>query len=273
MAGNETPHAAPPATPANPAAPQAPTTPGAVTPGASATVATTAAPGSVAAPPAGTPAEPTKVETAKEEALAKAQQAASKAKNALEGFKKLGFWTHVSGIAKDLTSTDQATRKMARYFFLSLIGVAAVLVSAVVYIHQEHVRIALESGAEQKALSESAAKQAEEAREKYASQSLGIFSIELKPPAGTDKKASNVMNLAEVEIVVQCDEKETCSFIEDNMPQVRNQLTDIFVAMERDEILSKDGKRRLKGRVLQKLNAWLPKGKIENLFFDKLVVN
>jgi flagellar basal body-associated protein FliL len=274
MAGTETPKAAPEAASAASATGKAPAQAGAsaaaaaTTPGS--TPASGAAPG--AAPAAATPAETAHDKAAA--AAAKAQAVAEKAKKALGNLKHSGAWNHAVGITKDLISSDQPTRKMARYFFVSVAGIVFVLVASGIYFHDVRLKLKAASTEQGKNLGDFLAKQAEEAKLKFTSQSLGTFSIELKTADGVQgKRSQGVMNLAEIEIVVTCDEKETCDFLEDNMPQVRNQLTDVFTAMERDDLLSKEGKRRLKGRVLQKLNLWLPKGKIENLYFDKLVVS
>lgn len=79
-------------------------------------------------------------------------------------------------------------------------------------------------------------------------------------------------NIAELELVVECDSPDTHTYIEENLVQARNQLTDIFLSMERDDLLSREGKRKLKKRLIERLNGWMPRGKIQNVFFAKLVV-
>ena len=121
-------------------------------------------------------------------------------------------------------------------------------------------------------------KQSEEAKLRHSTQSLGVFSIELKGPpkdaeGNTPKRAKSVMDLAEVEIIVECDEKETCEFIEDRMPLVKNEVTGLFTAMEREDLLSREGKRKLQNRILSKLNLWLPTGKIQKVYFTKLIIS
>src|SRR6185312_11573456 len=117
------------------------------------------------------------------------------------------------------------------------------------------------------------AKQAELAKRKFSVQSLGSFTVEIKTPKEETHRAAGVMNLADLEIVVECDVKSTCDFVEGRTAQIRNLVTDVLVPMEREDLLSKSGKAALKKKIIEKINSWLPAGKIENLYFDKLVVN
>ncbi|MGK5084070.1 flagellar basal body-associated FliL family protein [Bdellovibrionota bacterium FG-1] len=99
---------------------------------------------------------------------------------------------------------------------------------------------------------------------------LGDFTVELKPLQGRRVKTLQA-NLADVGIVLECDSNTTYVYLEQRVPQIRNQLTDVFLMIERDELLTREGKQRLKGRLLDQLNTWLPKGKIRNIFFSKLL--
>ena len=65
------------------------------------------------------------------------------------------------------------------------------------------------------------------------------------------------MNMAEVEIQVQCDKKETCDFLDGQSAKVKDEVTQVFTAMERDELLSKEGKKKMKRKIIDRLNLFL----------------
>lgn len=202
--------------------------------------------------------------------------AESKAGKAFGRIKGASFWKTLGDLFSDLFSPDRPTRRMALGFALSVIGIVAVIVIGGKYFIdlRRQLHALSDTGEQGKNLGEFIKKQSEEAKRKFSSQNLGAFTVELKGPDGKPAKAApGVMNLAEIEIVVDCDEKETCEFIEDRMPVVRNEVTNILTAMDRTELLSKDGKAHLRSRIITRLNMWLPRGHIEALYFNKLVIS
>jgi flagellar basal body-associated protein FliL len=50
-------------------------------------------------------------------------------------------------------------------------------------------------------------------------------------------------------------------------------MTNVFVALDREDLLSREGKRKLKNIIIKKLNGWLPHGKVEDLHYSKLLVS
>lgn len=176
---------------------------------------------------------------------------------------------------KGTFSKDGPTRRMSWMFILSLVGLVFVT-SYAVRRHYQHGKsfkdqiTAVDSGA--KNLGAFLEKQSEEAKRKYSSVTIGKFTVDLKNGA-SERKISGVMNMVEIEIVAQCDTKSTCDWIEEHALQTKNEITNTLVGLERDDILSKDGKRRLKKALISKLNSWLPAGKVEEVFFSKLVVS
>jgi flagellar basal body-associated protein FliL len=181
----------------------------------------------------------------------------------------------VREVFQGLSSPDVPTRNAAILFVLSLAGIVFVLILAGSYFWQSrklmHDELA-NTGDAGKNFGEFIRKQSEEAKRKYTFQSLGTFNIELKP-VDSEVKAKGVMNMAEVEIQAQCDKKETCEFLEDQSAKVKDEVTQVFTAMERDELLSKEGKKRMKKKIIDRLNLFLTEGKVENLFFSKLIIN
>lgn len=79
--------------------------------------------------------------------------------------------------------------------------------------------------------------------------------------------------MAELEITVECDDKDTRYYIEENLPRARDQITGILTSLDRDDMLTRDGKKKLKKKLIDQLNMWLPKGKVEELFISNQLLN
>lgn len=168
---------------------------------------------------------------------------------------------------------DAPSRKMALVFFLSL----GVLALALGMAYQRYLRFqdlkALSSGSAafedaSKNIGEFIHKQAETARHRFSTLPLGRFNVEVRPAVGSEGDFQS----AEIEIVIECDSKETRYFIEDNMPRVRDQITNVLLPLERDELMTRDGKKLLKKKLLDRVNAWLPEGQVIELFFLDVIV-
>ena len=181
---------------------------------------------------------------------------------------------HLREILGGLKSTDRPTRRMSALFLLSFVALIFVAGYGAVYFFNAGKNTAekFENNEQAKSLSELFKKQAEEAKRRNTLQTLGTFTVELKAVPGITRPVG-VTNLAIVEMVVECDSRETCVYVEDNVDAARNQVTNVFVAVDRDDLLSREGKRKIKKQVTEKLNLWLPHGRIESLFFSKLVLS
>jgi flagellar basal body-associated protein FliL len=176
-------------------------------------------------------------------------------------------------VFRNLRSPDAPTRRMARFFVLSLAGLALVSLTTLHYVWvARHMMTSFGNDDQGKNLGEFLQRQADEAHAKNTAISLGSFTVELKALPDS-KPAPGVMNLAEIELTVQCDSREACTYVSDHLAQAKNQITGIFIALNRDDLLSHDGKKRLVRQILDRLNEWLPQGRIDNLFFSKLVVS
>jgi flagellar basal body-associated protein FliL len=188
--------------------------------------------------------------------------------------KAAGLGGTIVEVLAGLKSPDKATRNGAILFVVSLCGIAFVMGLAGMHVWEDrkNIQVQMNQSEQGKNLDEFIRKQAEETKKKYSMQILGTFTIQLKMIEG-QKPAPGVMNLAEIEIQAKCDVVETCQALEDGSAQVRNEITSSLGPMDRDELLTKEGKRRLKKKLLDRLNAWLPHGKIEDLYFSKLVIS
>jgi hypothetical protein len=102
---------------------------------------------------------------------------------------------------------------------------------------------------------------------------LGRFSIQLKgePNAQALRANGSKAGLADVSLVLECDSPETYEYLEQRSAQVRNEITGALDAVDREELLSRLGKNRLKSRVKDQVNGWLPKGKVLNVYISGLM--
>ena len=190
------------------------------------------------------------------------------------------FKSQFAEIFRGLWSPDRPTRRMSLFFFLTLALLVGIgILTAQRSVRQRHEREARIAAAKEEAIERSTEAallgKTEAPGENPRSVSmlnLGHFTIELKAIAGQPKKKGGFMNMAEVELVIECDSQDTRSFIEENLVQARSQVTDIFLSMDRDELLSREGKRKLKKRLMERLNGWIPRGKVQSVFFSMLVV-
>jgi len=204
------------------------------------------------------------------EAKRQAQAAASAVKHFFT--RKENIWAELPDIFPSLFSSDKPTRRMSLLFICSLLG--AILVTWVgLYRYWESKKVVILAETQRKAkhFEDMIRREAEETKRRGSLITLGNFTVELMEVAKQQLGVGEV-NMAEIEIVLLCDGQETRDFIEQSGAQVRNQMTNILVPINREELLSREGKKRLKTLMVRKLNEWLPHGKIEDVYFAKVVL-
>lgn len=170
-------------------------------------------------------------------------------------------------------SRDPDSRRGSLLFIFSFLGILSVcstFLKSEWKIYKAERTIAAQE--EAKRVEEAAQKESESSTYKAKVLVIGVFNIELMPDK-TNRVQEGIVNLAEVEITVLCDEVSTKEFIEENVLQARGQIAQHLVAMEREELLSRDGKSNLRALLLRKLNAWLPSGKVTELYFSSLILS
>ena len=102
---------------------------------------------------------------------------------------------------------------------------------------------------------------------------LGAFTLELAAPKANQGLPRGMMNVAEIEITLECETHDACETIQARLIEAKNQVTNALTPLERDELLSREGKNRIKRRVLDRLNSWLPtEGKVRELYFSRLLL-
>ena len=231
-------------------------------------------------PPAGLPGLIIKLKKrfkARQEASKKAK--GSRGKEVVWTTKLSRNWSALLSESKNLfgafASPDRLTRRMAHFLALCFIGIALVGFYAsrrVAFFRHFGKNMTLGSDEQAKNLGEFFAKQSNINAARLATVAMGSFVVELKE-LPDQKKIPGYMNMAELEIILECDTRVTAIFIQDHLLQARDQITNIFVATDREQFLSSEGKKRLRRAMVEKLNAWLPKGKVRELYFNKLLIS
>ncbi len=101
---------------------------------------------------------------------------------------------------------------------------------------------------------------------------IGTFQVELNQAPG-EKKIRGMRYVADLDVVVVCDDKPTREYIQENLLAARGQVSSAIVPMQRADMLTREGKNHLKRLMQLKLNAWLPFGKVEEVHFVRLILN
>ncbi len=65
---------------------------------------------------------------------------------------------------------------------------------------------------------------------------------------------------------------ETRAYLEAHMVQVRNQMINVLNDLSREDLMSREGKRSIRKHIADKLNGWLPQGRIVEVYFSRLLI-
>lgn len=124
----------------------------------------------------------------------------------------------------------------------------------------------------QKARDLQAKKAQDEARKKNTFV-LGNFNASLKTPLAPGGQGGNrPLNSVELEIVIECDALATRHYIEENIIPAQHQAASALNELTEADLMTAEGKRKLRRTIMYKLNTWLPKGRVEDIFFSHVVV-
>ncbi len=197
-------------------------------------------------------------------------------KSSSSGRPPRAFGEALSELAKSVVSPDKPTRRAGWIFFLTLaLALFLLFVTIRRWVAPKYADVPSSGHTESDTsgqMSEFLERQHQEEKWKSTTLGLGDFVIDLKRK-GDEVKAPGVNNVASLELFIECDTRETCEYIEGSSVQTRSQVTNALIQIDREELLSKDGKRKIKKAIIDRLNTWLPKGRIENLYITKLVIS
>lgn len=182
-----------------------------------------------------------------------------------------GFSRDLPQIALGLLSKDRGTRTMSILFWFSVAALVAVTWAGMT--RSARLRRAV-SVARLEKLAERHAKDEQEESARVARQesllNVGVFSVELRPTSPVTG-TSRVFNMAEIEVVLECDTPETKAYLEGHNEQLRDQLTSALVAIDKDSLTTREGKKHLKAVIIKRVNGWLKHGKVKEVFFARLI--
>ena len=175
-------------------------------------------------------------------------------------------------------SPDRPTKRASVLFIFFLVCATGVLIKAGHLGYKSHQAKSLEK-ARLAEIETDLKLEAEEEKKRLAPlpyQSLGVFSLELREKSGI-LKAKNSLNSAEMEIVITCDELEICEWLKENLPLARAELGPLFVPMERDRLLTLQGKRAFREEIRDALNRFIEKkgkkGQIVEVLFPRFIMS
>jgi flagellar basal body-associated protein FliL len=191
----------------------------------------------------------------------------------IPGYEKLvALREFIRELYRCLRSPDAPTRRGAIVFFIAgtlWVGVCIVAVYQIRLIFHLPQNMDL-----QNAEKEAAARRLEKEKTFHEAKPLmfraGSFEIQMKEH-GRPRVGS--VSVAELEVVVQCSTEATCHYLEANTVGLKDQVAAIFLPIEREELMSVEGKERLKLEITNKVNRWLPSGKIEKVYFSRLWID
>jgi hypothetical protein len=206
-----------------------------------------------------------------------------------QGIKKL--WVYQ--IWRVLISGEGGNRRLALLFFLSSVGaiwVSQLGISRFLnYRKLEAQRAArmskdkapcVEMSCAFNEMEELAKKKSEIAEIKAAMVNLGDFELALvmpSEPLGERRAATpghSGMTLG-VEISVEFDSGDTGRWVQANATPARSEVLAAAAAlsgMTRADLLSVEGKARVRDRIRDRLDAWLPSGKVKGVYFSKFLL-
>ncbi|NBU19986.1 hypothetical protein EBS43_01035 [bacterium] len=182
----------------------------------------------------------------------------------------LPYYLNILEMLRSLKSPDPETRKITFIYLLSLIGLFSVLgLSGTLFVGKIQRDQALE--AQRKAQIELERLKAEtEAQSGDFVVDLGTITIDLKPIEPTTTSVG-IKNVAQLNIHLRCDTVKAKNLIQEKTPQIKEMILDLLIGIDREDLLSYSAKRRLKSLMMQKINAWLPYGKIEDVLLSDLL--
>lgn len=184
-------------------------------------------------------------------------------------------WRTTQDLFRSSRSVDRPTRWMARFFIISCSAALVTMVWGWIYLRQTYGTHPLFESDKSQAqnLSKLIEKKKAEVNAFHTSFRLGTFAVAMKDIPGS-KPLPGVVNMAEIEIYLECESKEACEYLEHNQVQARDSVTAVLTPLDRDEILKPRGKQRLRQAIAEKLNSFLPQGKtIRQVYFSRLLID
>jgi Flagellar basal body-associated protein FliL len=192
----------------------------------------------------------------------------------------------LQGILKALLHGNWNQRRMAVLFFVSLAG-AALSGGVATSRYLEARRIARERAERMagkdtscvemscafNAMEELAQKKAALAEIRDATVSLGEFEVGLVG-LGDGRQGRSGMSL-EVELAIEFDSGQTGRWVAANLSPARNEVLGsigTLTGLTREDLLTPEGKAKVREQIRERVDSWLPSGKIKGIYFSKFLL-
>lgn len=191
------------------------------------------------------------------------------------------FLASLVEVSYSTQSEEKEERVMGRVAVVATALALFLAILGVVYVLAVKGRMHPDEIAEAERLRLYMEQQAALAKQKKVTRALGVYQVEVKRPASEIPQASEPgaqpllgpQVMAEFEIVIECDYEEACAYLDRNSDLMRSEINAVLLPMEREEVMSRDGRDKIKKTILQRLNALLPSGHIEGVYFTMFMVN
>lgn len=82
----------------------------------------------------------------------------------------------------------------------------------------------------------------------------------------------DVRRYIQTTIVFELNEEKASEEISQRNPQIRDAIYSILGSYRRDDILDEQGKIRLREEIMNKVNSFLEKGRVKNVYFTQFIV-
>jgi len=115
-------------------------------------------------------------------------------------------------------------------------------------------------------------KTSKHAKKDEGSETGAVIYKENKEPLTFIVNLAGGKNFLKLDMALEISDKETEKEIEEKMPKVKDTILMILSEQTIDSLSDNKGKLRLKDDIMKRLNHFLAKGKIQNIYFTGFVV-
>lgn len=188
--------------------------------------------------------------------------------------KRVGLF---GAVGESIKSDKLKVKLWGVLFIVSILGIAVTSVAIINIWMRYRAEQALLKKAQEASPEELAKKEAAEKKrlaEEYIARNfnLGVFQFQMKKMP-TEPEPRDIQNIAQMEITVLCDSPQTKEYLASHLNQVRDQVTQALMGFSRKDLMTSEGKQSIQEKILIKVNVSLPQGRVERVFFTKLILS
>lgn len=157
---------------------------------------------------------------------------------------------------KDLLESPDPPSRFMTYlsFAFALLAIACTVTLVMKYLEARRARHAV------------VIEEPKPVNEKVITESLGEFRLVLK---GAESPNDGELR---VDVVAECSNQETCTYLKDHQIQARDIVIPVLVNVRRDEMLNPETKNQIRRRIAEQLNSLPMNGKIIQILFTDLTI-